>query len=245
MLSGKSYYNSNVFHQPITFVHRDLRYGEGTADFEFIYKPVLDFSGDWLDPFGFTVTFGASSNSDYETEGTHGAETIFLSHDASLGDLGKVRARVVTSLGSRDQIVTYNLDTRVITIPYVPSVHSKITLTKVERSTITTDPVHGKRFNVTTFEYALNAGGSWTQQFGGNHTTLFSQNGMTLTDPAGRTLEFTKFTEENGNLLDAYVTYTGASGSASNLSWDSVNERFQNGSGSVIYVPPALSLIHI
>ena len=46
-LNGKSYYNSNVFVQPTTYVVRDPRYGTREVYFEYVYKPVFDFGGNW------------------------------------------------------------------------------------------------------------------------------------------------------------------------------------------------------
>ena len=71
------------------------------------------------------MTFGPSSNPDYEVQATHGAETIFLSHDPSLG-ASAVRARVVTNLGTRDHVVQYNPDTKSLLIPETPSIHGPV-----------------------------------------------------------------------------------------------------------------------
>ena len=46
-------------------VIRDEHYASGNSDFEYIYKPILDFTGDWLDSLNVTMTFGPSSNVNY------------------------------------------------------------------------------------------------------------------------------------------------------------------------------------
>ncbi len=42
-LNGNDYSTSNVFVQPTTYVIRDPRYGLGEVDFEYVYRPVIDF----------------------------------------------------------------------------------------------------------------------------------------------------------------------------------------------------------
>ena len=158
-LNGKTYYNSNVFVQPTTYVIRDPLYSAG-ATHEYIYKPVIDFSGDWLDNIGQTVSFIASTDPNYDVQGTHGVELIYLKSVAS-GPYA-VSARVVTSLGTKDHLLDYNPEKKLIDIPYAPGFHSNVKLIKNTQPIFNANPQRGKIFNVTTFEHTLSAAGEWS-----------------------------------------------------------------------------------
>ena len=93
--------------QPLTYAVRDPRYGLGEVEFEYVYKPVYDFTGDWTDPFGNVVSFGPTTQPGYDVQGAHAPlETVFLASDSSQGGYA-VKVLVVTSLGGKEHLVTY------------------------------------------------------------------------------------------------------------------------------------------